>query len=119
MSKDREPTEAERRAEKSLFAELERQSKEGSVEFSPPVPDDMSLLIGGEVDSMALIRAVIRSLLNPTEQMLKAFIDNAPMYNLATIKRMEQNGGSSTLGDKQLAEVWKAGIEAASPEIKP
>ena len=49
----------------------------------------------------------------PTREMLQAFIDNAPMHNLDTIKRLEKQGGSTTLSDAQLAEVWRAGYDAA------
>lgn len=62
-----------------------------------------------------LARAAIQAMREPTTGMKQAAIDAAPMYNLEQIKRLEKQGGRSTLTDNQLAEVYQAMIDAASP----
>lgn len=108
----REPTEAEKRAVEAAVAALDRQGDGGDAYVErPPFYSNPAtvgfdrVLIDGRINLLPVVQAVIRSLRNPTGEMLyqvTRLVDARP--------------------DEKLSwhlDVHRTTIDAASPEIKP
>lgn len=117
----REPTEAETRAEAAAFAELCRQ-EEASLftdgeEIGPQTLERLefegypnTILVEGQIDLMALTRAVIRSLREATPPMIKAAVSRRTYSCI---------DGVDVTFCPDIDDEFRDMIDCASPEITP